>query len=241
MIHSLGIDSVPVDEMRDDREWGLADHRIERAPSFALGRYRRLSTRLFDLDLILASGSPIRHQMLSQAGVSHRVIPPEIDEATVKNALLEPDVIALGLAGMKAMDVSRSWPEALVIGSDSVVTVEGRRFDKPVSREASAEHLRFFSGKTLVLTSAVALAQGGHVLWEIADQARLQVRHLSDAFIQAYLDEEWPDVAYCVGVFRMEGRGVQLFETVSGNHFTILGMPLVPLLGALRDRGAIPA
>ena len=179
--------------------------------------------------------------MLASAGVEHRVIPSEIDEWPLKDALLEPDAIALGLARMKAVAVSQAWPEAQVIGSDSIVTVDGRRFDKPVSRETSAEHLRLFSGKTLNLTSAVALGHAGQVTWEVADQARLQVRTLSEGFIQQYLDAEWPDVAYCVGVFRLEGRGVQLFESIEGDHFTILGMPLLPLLAALRERQVIPA
>ena len=90
------------------------------------------------------------------------------------------------------------------------------------------------------LTSAVALARDGRVDWSHADTARLRVRDLSDAFIASYLAAEWPEVAYCVGVFRLEGRGVQLFEAIDGNHFTILGMPLLPLLGALRTRGLAP-
>ena len=191
--------------------------------------------------LILASGSPIRRQMLEQAGVEHRVIPAEIDESVMKTALLGPAVIAAGLARAKAIAVSQEWPEAWVIGSDSIVTVEGMRFDKPVLRENAAEHLRFFSGKVMALTSAVALARGGELEWAVSDQAELLVRNLSDDFIQSYLDMEWPEVAYCVGVFRMEGRGVQLFEKVDGSYFTILGMPLLPLLGALRERGLVPS
>jgi septum formation protein len=193
------------------------------------------------LALILASGSPIRRQMLEQAGVEHRVIPAEIDESVMKTALLGPAVIAAGLARAKAIAVSQEWPEAWVIGSDSIVTVEGMRFDKPVLRENAAEHLRFFSGKVMALTSAVALARGGELEWAVSDEAELLVRNLSDDFIQSYLDMEWPEVAYCVGVFRMEGRGVQLFEKVDGSYFTILGMPLLPLLGALRERGLVPS
>jgi len=193
------------------------------------------------LTLILASGSPIRRQMLEQAGVEHRVIAPEIDESVMKTALLGPAVIAAGLARAKAIAVSQAWPEAWVIGSDSIVTVEGRRFDKPVLRENAAEHLRFFSGKAMTLTSAVALARGGELDWAVSDEAELRVRHLSDDFIESYLDREWPEVAYCVGVFRMEGMGVQLFEQVEGSYFTILGMPLLPLLGALRERGLVPS
>ena len=128
-----------------------------------------------------------------------------------------------------------------MIGSDSVVSVAGRLFDKPEGRDDAAEHLRFFSGKSMILTSAAALARNGVEDWRHVGSATLQVRVLSDEFIERYLDAEWPDVGYCVGVFRLEGRGVQLFEKIDGDHFTILGMPLLPLLGALRDRGLLGA
>jgi septum formation protein len=127
-----------------------------------------------------------------------------------------------------------------VIGSDSVVSVDGRTFSKPSDREEAVVHLRDFSGRTMALTSAVELARGGATEWSHAETATLKVRALSDQFIQRYLDAEWPEVGYCVGVFRMEGRGVQLFEWIDGDYFTILGMPLLPLLGALRDRGLMP-
>ncbi|MEO6582201.1 MAG: Maf family protein, partial [Sphingomicrobium sp.] len=126
-----------------------------------------------------------------------------------------------------------------VIGSDSVVTVDGQTFDKPADRDQAAEHLRLFSGQTIQLTSAVALARGKAIDWSHADTAALEVRRLSEQFIACYLDEEWPAVGHCVGVFRMEGRGVQLFSRIAGDYFTILGMPLLPLLSALRDRGLI--
>jgi septum formation protein len=128
-----------------------------------------------------------------------------------------------------------------VIGSDSVVNVAGRAFDKPRDRNEAAEHLRFFSGNPMILTSAVALAKGGELDWRQVDTATLQVRALSETFIAAYLDAEWPGVGHTVGVFRLEGRGVQLFSSIDGDHFTILGMPLLALLGALRERGLLPA
>ena len=143
------------------------------------------------------------------------------------------------LAAAKALSVSRQWPDAWVIGSDSSVSVAGKIFDKPANREAAAEHLRAFSGQSMQLTSAVALAHAGTVDWHRVELATLYVRPLSAAFIESYLEDEWPEVGYCVGVFRMEGRGVQLFESVDGDHFTILGMPLLPLLGALRERGLL--
>ena len=177
--------------------------------------------------------------MLDAAGVAHSVIAPNVDEAALKPALATASGTASGLAAAKAMAVSALHPEDWVVGSDSVVSVEGRLFDKPPSREAATEHLRFLSGKAMELTSAVALARGGTVDWSHAQTAALHVRPLSEAFIQSYLDAEWPGVGYCVGVFRLEGRGVQLFERIEGDHFTILGMPLLPLLGALRERELI--
>jgi septum formation protein len=164
-----------------------------------------------------------------------------VDETAVKAGSDCPDAIALALAEAKALDVSVARADDWVIGGDSVVSVRGRLFDKPASREQAAEHLRFFAGKPMTLTSAVALARGGRVDWSHVESAELQVRPLSDEFIAAYLDAEWPDVGYCVGVFRLEGRGVQLFSSIDGDYFTILGMPLVPLLGALRERGLLPS
>jgi len=137
--------------------------------------------------------------------------------------------------------VSRQHPREWAIGSDSVVSVDGRLFDKPRDRAEAAEHLRFFSGKTMVLMSAVALARDGELEWNHVETARLAVREMSEAFIEGYLEAEWPEVGATVGVFRLEGRGVQLFESIDGDHFTVLGMPLIPLLGALRERELLPA
>lgn len=188
--------------------------------------------------LILGSASAIRRFMLDAAGVEFSVVAADIDEGALKDGGSPAD-LAQRLADAKALAVADGQPGAWVIGSDSLVSVDGRRFDKPTSRAQAAEHLRFFSGKQMELTSAVALVTDGRVDWRHASSARLQVRALSDAFIASYLDAEWPEVGYCVGVFRLEGRGVQLFETIDGDHFTILGMPLLPLLGALRARGLI--
>ncbi len=181
--------------------------------------------------------------MLTAAGVDHIAVPAHLDERALEAELINaaPGVVAQSLAAAKAAAVAQHHPGSLVLGSDSLVTVEGRRFDKPQGRDDAAAHLRFFSGKTLHLHSAAALARGDTVLWSQEDSAQLQVRVLNDTFIAAYLDEEWPAVAGCVGVFRIEGRGVQLFEAVSGDHFTILGMPLFPVLRALRDHQAIAA
>ena len=174
--------------------------------------------------------------MLEAAGIAVEAVSPGIDEGSLKDGG-DARETALRLAEAKALAVSERRPGDWVIGSDSVVTVDGRTFDKPRNRQDAADHLRLFSGNTMVLTSAVALAQGNRVDWSDADEAKLQVRQLGEAFIDSYLDAEWPDVGYCVGVFRMEGRGVHLFESIDGGHFTILGMPLLQLLAALRERG----
>jgi len=189
--------------------------------------------------LILASTSPIRQQLLRQAGMAVVVLPPELDEEAVKQAHHgDAASLALRLAEAKALSVDR--PGDLVIGSDSTLTVDEHVYSKPRDRAEAARHLEEFSGKEMILSSAAALVRDGIVEWSQVDQARLKVRPLSPMFIQSYLDAEWPSVAYCVGVFRMEGLGVNLFETVEGSHFTILGLPLLPLLGALRERGVTP-
>ena len=194
------------------------------------------------MTLILASTSAIRRALLDQAGISFTAEAPQVDEAVIETAHQGHDFeLALSLAEAKAAAVSALHPDSWVIGGDSVVSVEGRRFMKPTNREEAGEHLRAFSGRAMRLVSAAALAKDGEVEWNHISDAVLHVRPLSEDFIRAYLDAEWPAVSYCVGVFRMEGRGVTLFDDVEGDHFTILGMPLLPLLGALRDRGLIPS
>ncbi len=193
------------------------------------------------MTLILASGSATRRAMLDQCGIGYDVVPAAIDERALESELGEssPEAIALALAEAKASAVSRDHPEAIVLGGDSVVTVAGRRFDKPASRADAAEHLAFFSGKCLHLWSAAALARGGAVVERVSDRAELAVRELSEDFIEAYLDAEWPEVGSSVGVFRIEARGPLLFEDVRGDHFTILGLPLIGVLAALRRQGVI--
>ena len=201
---------------------------------------RSLIHRVVRVPLILASSSPIRRAMLDAAGVAHQAVPAGVDEAAVKQRLSSAADIATELAAAKALKVSARHAGDWVIGSDSIVSVEGRRFDKPADRDEAAEHLRFFSGKVMALTSAVALAREGQVDWSYAETCELHVRKLSDRFIESYLDADWPEVSYCVGVFRLEGPGVQLFDRIDGDHFAILGMPLIALLNALRERGVLP-
>lgn len=195
------------------------------------------------MTLILASQSASRRAMLDAAGVAFEARPAHLDERGIEAALVgaAPEAVAGALAEAKALAVSAGAPGRLVLGSDSLVEVAGRRFDKPRSREEAAEHLRFFSGRAMNLHSAAVLARDGVAQWSHVACAALHVHPLSDAFIADYLDHEWPAVAGCVGVFRIEARGVQLFERIDGDHFTVLGMPLLPVLGALRTMGELPA
>lgn len=191
--------------------------------------------------IVLASQSASRKAMLEAAGVAFEARAADVDESEIKRELIgvSPDEIALILAEAKALAVSAAMPGRVVLGGDSLVEVGGRLFDKPVSRDNAGEHLRFFSGNDMRLHSAAVLMKDGVTLWRHCEVARLKVRPLSDSFIDSYLAAEWPAVGACVGVFRMEGRGVQLFENIEGSHFTVLGMPLLPLLAALREQGEL--
>lgn len=179
--------------------------------------------------------------MLGAAGVEFEVRPAAIDERSLEAGMENAGgaEIALALAEAKALSVEGNGRP--VLGSDSVLTVDGRRFSKPTSRVQAAEHLRFFSGRTMQLHSAAALAINNVVVWRHVAVATLKVRELSEDFIDKYLTAEWPEVGQCVGVFRIEALGVQLFESIEGDHFTVLGMPLLPVLGALREMAELPA
>ena len=191
------------------------------------------------MTLVLASRSASRQAMLRHAGVPFEARPAHVDERAVEADLggARPDQVALALAEAKALAVDGG--DAPVLGSDSLVVLGDRRFDKPESREQAVEHLREFSGRVMQLQSAAAIAVSGEIAWRHVGMASLQVRELSDEFIESYLDAEWPEVGHCVGVFRMEGMGVQLFDRIEGDYFTVLGMPLVPVLGALREMGVL--
>lgn len=193
--------------------------------------------------IILASKSASRRAMLTAAGVAFEADSADVDERALEADMVDasPEEISQALAAAKAAAVSAKYPDRCVLGSDSLVMVEETRFDKPANRKQAAEHLRFFSGKVMQLHSAAALMRGGRMLWMDHAMASLHVRDMSEDFIETYLDAEWPEVGQCVGVFRIEGRGVQLFERIIGDQFTVLGMPLLPLLGALRDLGELPA
>lgn len=191
--------------------------------------------------LILASKSSSRRAMLDAAGVVYEALPADLDERAIEEGLRDasPAEVAEALSVAKAAALARDHRDALVLGSDSLVVVDGQRFDKPTSRDNAAEHLAFFSGKVMELHSAAALVRNDTCEWSHTDCARLQVRELSTGFIDHYLAQEWPEVGYTVGCFRIEAMGVQLFESIEGDQFTVLGMPLLAVLGALREEGAL--
>ena len=194
--------------------------------------------------LVLASQSASRRAMLDAAGVPYEAVSPQVDEESAKASLLAAKVaprnLADALAELKALKLSGLDPTALVLGGDSVVALkDGRLLDKPASREDAAEHLRAMSGGAHDIYSAAVIAEGGRPVWRHVDRARLTVRSLSDGFIEEYLDQEWPAISGCVGCFRIEGMGVQLFSGLQGSQFTILGMPLINILDYLRVRGVL--
>lgn len=196
--------------------------------------------------LILASASASRQAMLTAAGVHPEILPASVDEPEIKEALRSagaaPRDIADQLAETKAVRISGSCTDALVIGSDSVVMLaNGAMLDKPTSLTQACEHLQAMSGTVVTLISAVVVAEGGQPVWRHCDVAKLHVRPLSPAFLDHYLDAEWPAISHCVGCFRIETIGIQLFDRIDGNYFTILGMPLIPLLAYLRLRGIMPS
>lgn len=195
--------------------------------------------------LLLASKSETRRQMLEAAGVAFEPVDAALDEAEAKAGLVAagfaPQDLAEMLAEMKALSVAAP-ADALVLGADQVLELaDGSVLSKPGARAEAAEQLRLLSNSTHVLHSAAVLTLAGQRVWGHTEAAALTMRPLSERFIAAYLDVEYDSVRWNVGAYRIEGRGAQLFEEVSGSHFAILGLPLLPLLGYLRERGLIGA
>ena len=194
--------------------------------------------------LILASQSASRTTMLAAAGVPFTAEPAYADEAALKAAMAgrHPRDVADALAELKALKVSARHPGHLVLGSDSLAVLDdGTILDKPTSRDEARDHLTRMSGKRHDLVSAAVIAENGQAVWRVVDKAKMFVRPLSPAFIETYLDAEWPAIAGCVGCYRIEGPGAQLFARIDGSQFTVLGMPLLPVLDYLRVRQVLPA
>jgi septum formation protein len=195
--------------------------------------------------LVLASASPFRRQLMQNAGLVFEAEAARIDERAIEAPLeaggATPEEVALALALAKARDVSGRHPDALVIGSDQTLSLGDRVYHKPRDVEEAAEHLRSFSGRTHQLNCAIALVRGGETIWEHVSHARLTARPLTEAFIAHYLSRVGTTVLSSVGAYQLEGEGIQLFDSIDGDYFTILGLPMLPLLNKLRELGAIHA
>ena len=191
--------------------------------------------------IILASTSATRQSMLRNAGLAFTAASPAVDEKALiaANTQWAPRETALRLAEAKAIDVSQHHAGAFVIGADQVLALGDRIYGKPRDRAQCLSQLTELRGRTHALISAVVVARDGKTLWSHTDEALLTMRDYSDAFLNTYLDAIGDDCTTSVGGYKIEGRGVQLFRSVSGDHFTILGLPLVPLLERLRAEGEI--
>ncbi|MDH3739054.1 MAG: Maf family protein [Alphaproteobacteria bacterium] len=195
--------------------------------------------------VILASASKSRAHILRAAGVPHTTVPANIDESAVKRALARNSAPALAvaetLALQKAQHVSQSHRGAFVIGADQVLECDGRLFDKPADIEQARAHLCALRGKRHTLAGSISLVRDGVVIWQHNDQAHLDMRELSDAFIEWYTEQMGDQICETVGAYKLEGIGAQLFETIDGDFFSILGLPLLPLLDVLRRHGVMPS
>lgn len=197
--------------------------------------------------IILASGSKIREQMLSRAGIFCDVRPADIDESAIKQIYLQDQAnrdhgkIALILANRKAVHISKLYPDNLVIGADQILDLDGEIFDKPVDRRQARSQLIKLRGRPHELISAVSVALNGDEVWHHVDRARLFVRDLTEEFIDGYLDRIGYAAYTSPGSYQVDDIGVQLFDHMDGNHYTILGMPLLPLLEFLRLQKMVPS
>jgi len=193
--------------------------------------------------VVLASASAARRRLLADAGIDVTADAPRVDEDSVKAAFRAdgagPGDAAEALAEMKAQRVTTRHPGAFVIGADQVLICEGHWFDKPADRADAAAHLRALSGRRHQLVVTAVVVRDATRLWHYTDRAELAVRPLSDAFIESYLDAAGPAVLHSVGAYQLEGRGAQLFTEVRGDFFTVLGLPLLPLLGFLREHKVV--
>lgn len=193
--------------------------------------------------VILASGSRFRAEMLRAAGVAFGVVVPGVDEAAVRESLgaegASADEVAIVLGELKAIAVSQQRPDALVIGSDQMLDCNGVWFEKPVDRDHARASLTALAGRDHRLVTSAVVARGGERIWHASQSVRMRMRPLSDDFIERYLDAVGDDVLASVGAYQLEGLGAQLFTAVEGDYFTVLGLPLLPLLDFLRVHGVL--
>ncbi len=195
--------------------------------------------------LVLASESPARQALLRAAGLEFAVRPARVDEASIKQAAraegAPADEAVLSLAQMKASRIARVDSDALVVGADQILVCGNRWFDKPETVAQAREHLLALRGLEHVLVTAVLCQRGEQRLWHHVSRPRLWMRRFSEAFLDEYLAREGPAVCASVGAYRLEAAGIQLFDRIEGEYAAILGLPLLPLLGFLRQHGALMA
>ena len=203
------------------------------------------SAELTGPPVILASASKSRAQILLATGVPHTIIPAGVDEAEVKLSLAQKNApafaIAQTLAELKAQQVSQGHRGALVIGADQVLDCDGQLFDKPADLDDARAHLTALRGRRHTLSGSVNVVRDGAAIWHYNDQAHLDMRPLSDAFIEWYIEQVGDQMFESVGAYKLEGLGAQLFEHIEGDFFSILGLPLLPLLAILREHGVVPS
>jgi septum formation protein len=199
------------------------------------------SASLANTPVILASSSKTRRDMLEKAGITFTVVPPKLDEETEKQNLLGygPTDYALQLAKLKAMSISQSNNDALVIGTDQTLHLDNNLFNKAATIEEALSHLHRLRGQTHVLRSAVVCCHQGNCLWSHVAEAHMTMRNFSELFVQSYVHGEADRILSAVGCYQLEGRGSQLFESMTGDYFTVLGLPLFPLLDFLRRSGIL--
>ena len=194
--------------------------------------------------IVLASASKSRRALLEGAGVSFEAVASDVDETEIKDAARaaggDVAATALALARAKAKVVQATRPEALIIGADQMLDLDGAWFDKPVDIAAAARQLGALRGRTHTLQSALIILGPAGEDWSHVEPARLTMRNFSDDFLKTYLEDMGEDALKSVGGYFLEGIGVQLFERFEGDFFTVLGLPMTPLLGALRRFGALP-
>ena len=195
---------------------------------------------------VLGSGSAGRRMLLENAGLSFEVLPARVDEAAIRadfrraHGVDDLPLLADELAAAKALEVSRRT-DLPVLGGDQILVLDGEVFSKPRDMEQARAHLRRLRGRTHHLISALAVAERGEIVWRYRDSAAMTMRTFSDVFLERYLEEVGERALSSVGCYQVEGPGIQLFERIEGDYFTIVGLPLLPFLHWLRERGLLPA